>query len=450
MTTWATRQRGGTRLRQLLDQPLNRRQCVLGWILASLLFIVVVHSVGGVAMADGVESIVPFTALAHGDLACSYPPVVGPSAFTAPLFPLLASPLILVAHHGSSIPFPSGSALGTNCHQAWTSISVWLALTNAPDADRWLGYLVWFPFLAGVIALVRTTDRAKTLFEPVLACTLAVTPALFTTVTEYFHPEDFLCVGLVLAGLAAVRRDAWGWVGAWFALAVLAQPFALLALLVVAFASTRRQLARAVPTAALVFAVVLAPLAIATAGRVLQSVRGTGDTQYSTTYWSTVFHITSPSTLELFARGLPLVLTALVAVSFRRRYGPAAFAGPSLCYLVAVAFALRILFEVNLWEYYYMAAVVFLVVADVLQGRLRPFVLLWVTVLWLWYHPIFAAPIVQSTQWPEWGPQLFFSLSALALAGVPAWRLARETPSATRPTQRAAPAVESVAGATSS
>jgi hypothetical protein len=77
------------------------------------------------------------------------------------------------------------------------------------------------------------------------------------------------------------------------------------------------------------------------------------------------------------------------------------------------------------WEYYSMAAPTLLVVTDAIAGRLRLLVIVWAAALWLWYLPIFAPPLAQTNSWPVWIPQVAFSVSALALTALPAWRAAR-------------------------
>ena len=81
------------------------------------------------------------------------------------------------------------------------------------------------------------------------------------------------------------------------------------------------------------------------------------------------FHVRGGASLLLASRLPPLVLSLALAWYVVRRLGPAALQPAVLISLVAVSLSFRLVFEDNIFSYYYMALAVTLVILDVVRGR---------------------------------------------------------------------------------
>ena len=92
--------------------------------------------------------------------------------------------------------------------------------------------------------------------------------------------------------------------------------------------------------------------------------------------------------LFLLSRIAPMVGAAVVAWSAWRRWGERLREPVLLVALVGTCLALRVLFDVNTFNYYYMAPVVSVLLLDALRGRFRgeTFALMWLVTLA--YSPI--------------------------------------------------------------
>ena len=377
-----TRTRGRTWWR-VLNRPLAATWCTVGLLASCGLFYAMTRILGGVSAADGAQTWVPAFAMAHGDFACMYPPVPSHPAFTAPVYPIVVSVLALVFRAGHEVAFPAGGALGAHCASANTAIGGWITYSGAFKSALWFAYSSWLVFLVGLIAFMRTTSRGRTWWEPVTALALAATPPVLMSVTSYYHPEDLICLGLILFSMAAVRRERFVLAGVVLATALLTQQFAILAALPIVLTLSGRAPKRLVTALGGTLVVVVGTLAALSQGRVLASLSTAGDTDYSRSVWISGLHLHAVWLMTLVSRGPPILIIAVLALA-ARRLPPSDATVPSL---VAAGFALRLAFEVNIFPYYYMAVAIVLVVADVVRGRVRPLVLLWLVVEWLLYNP---------------------------------------------------------------
>lgn len=400
---------------RVLDRPLRTRWCTVGWLAASGLFVAVTRLVGGVQSADGWESLVPAAALSHGNVGCMYPPFPGHPSFTAPVTSVVVAVVFALSGVARNA-YPQGAALGAHCAHAYLGASHWIMRADVASVAQWTAYLAWAVFVLGVVAFWRTTSRARTRWEPVLAVVLAVTPPIFMTISFAYHPEDLLCLGVLFAGVAALRRDRFVLAGVALAAALLTQQFALLAVIAVVLTLSPRAARPLVPALGATLVVVVGVLAILSHGQVLSSLSTSGDTQYTGATWLRELHVTSVWDLTLLSRLPPVLLTAALSLASRRLMT----SENTLVLLIAAAFALRLVFEVNIYGYYFCAVAVSLIVGDALAGRVRPLVVLWLAAEWLFFNP-FGWPhrIVEPTVLPLWTNQLAFSLSALALALAP-------------------------------
>ena len=103
----------------------------------------------------------------------------------------------------------------------------------------------------------------------------------------------------------------------------------------------------------------------------------------STVLWA--IHLRGTTAITL-SRVLPLVMSFLIACWVVRRSGrQAILQAPFLMALLAVCLGTRLVFEDNLFAYYFMALVVSLIVLDVLGGRIRETVVAWIAMVTLVY-----------------------------------------------------------------
>jgi hypothetical protein len=205
---------------------------------------------------------------------------------------------------------------------------------------------------------------------------------------EDFHPQDILALGLSLGAFASIRRNCWTWAGLLLGLAFTSQQFtALIVVVVLAVTPPERRLRF---TAAAVGAVAMVgiPLVLLTAGRALRATLiGTGlsPSLGGTLLVETGLHGTM---LTNVARILPILASFAVAMWAARRQGTSVLEADSLAVLLAIALGLRLVFELNLWGYYFMPLSVVLVLLDVLRGRVRGYTIAWLAMVTLVFNPI--------------------------------------------------------------
>jgi hypothetical protein len=85
--------------------------------------------------------------------------------------------------------------------------------------------------------------------------------------------------------------------------------------------------------------------------------------------------------MVLISRILPIVLAVAAAWLVARRLGRAALSPPALGSLIAFCLSLRLLFEQNLFAYYFVALLVAVVLVDVVRGHVRGSLVAWVATL---------------------------------------------------------------------
>jgi hypothetical protein len=399
---------------RVLDHHLSARWCAVGWLGSCALFFYMTHMVGGVLFGDGWESFIPASALAHGDLSCMYAPMTNPS-YTAPVYSLIAAGLSLIFRAGHAVPFPAGAALGPNCAYAHVAIYKWLFTSNVVPSAKWFAYVSWPIFVVGAAALLRTTTRARTWWEPVTALAIAATPPVLMSLTSFYHPEDLVCLGLIFGSLAAVRRERYVLAGIVLAGALLSQQFAILAAIPIVLTLPIPAAKRVVPALAGTLVAIVGVLALVSHGHDLSSLTTAGDTDYVGEVWIALLHVTGTWRLTLISRAPPIVLVGALALFSRRL--PQSDATVPL--LIAAGFALRLVFEVNLFPYYFMAFAVAIILADVVAGRVRPTVIMWLVAEWLLNNPFAWPRPVNVDGFPFWSRQVVFSLTGLALAVAP-------------------------------
>ncbi len=235
-------------------------------------------------------------------------------------------------------------------------------------------------------------------------------------------------MGLALGGVACARRGWWVWAGALVGLAVTSQQFALLVLaplLVVAPSSHRVRFAAAASGAA---ALIVVPMIALTSGRAFNAVAiGSGNTPSGggTVLWELHLH---GALLVAVSRVLPIALAMVLAWWAKRHLGPAVLEPVPLMSLVATSLCFRLVFEQNLFGYYFMALAVSLILLDVVQGRIRGQLVAWLALVMLAFDsaPWGSDPLAHGL--PIWFWQVSLVSVGIALASGPLAGLRKDRP----------------------
>jgi hypothetical protein len=356
---------------------------VLGWLVAAALFWVMVV-VTGPAVIDTQETTYPTWSIAHGQIACAYPSVIDPGEPpAAPLYPLLSGGIVAVAGLGYTAPFHSAAALGPGCEHGPAILSRWGPQSGALIPTTRIGSVSWLALMAGVVAWLRASGRGRRWWEPLTLIVVALLLPVLLCVQTFFHPQDLLALGLSLLAMVCARRDRWLLVGMLLALAILSQQYALLISVPVFVLAPAAKKVVLTGAAVVTGAIVVLPLAVLTSGRVIRAIAlGTGDHPLpgGTVLWET--HAGGVAGLVVY-RIAPVAVAALLAWWSTRRLGSRALDPVPFMALAAVALGLRLVFEVNMFWYYYAALAVTLVLLEATQGCIRRTVVAWIAGLTL-------------------------------------------------------------------
>jgi len=275
--------------------------------------------------------------------------------------------------------------------------------------------------------LLRATGRGRRGWEPAALVLVACAPAVWMPLEQYFHPQDMVAIGLVFGGLACALRGRWGWAGVLLGLALTSQQFPWLSvapLVVVAPANRRLRLAG---SALVAIAIVDLPLIVATSGRMIgPALLGSGGSPSplgGTVLWE--FHLHGAS-LIAFSRVLPIVVAVVLAFWAARQLGPDVLKPVPLLSLMATAMTLRLVFEVNLWGYYFLAVTLFLIVLSIVCGRVRLYLVAWLALVVLAFNPMAWGTDVFAQWVPRWLWQVLLVSGAFALAVDPLLAVIRD------------------------
>jgi len=351
-----------------------------------LLFVIVVVARGGPlsAQTDARAVTFPTTAVSHGQWRLAEQETLIPDP---PGYPLLAAPVVTVLRPLVGSPVwcssrPVPASLGGGSQAAYYRSLLHLCSSQQPArralppwyrSQAVLGVLAWLVLLAGVQLLLRAVHRRPTVAEVVAALGLAVLPFTGDALVESFHPQDLLSVGLGCAALAQCLRRRWVLSGLLFGAAVLSKQFAVLVLLAaLVSAPSHRDRAKLGGSALAAVVAGIAPFWAADQAATWHALSGT--------YVAGVGIIRSATAVGLLgmaegtklaiARDGPVLLSALLCLALwwkarDRLSTPQAVIGLSLACL-----ATRLVLEVSIYEYYFLAAAVFLFVLDLAAGRL--------------------------------------------------------------------------------
>ena len=392
----------GVRLRHWLDSPARLFWRVIGWLGATLVFYGLIGVLGGPTEGDAGETVYSTWSIAHGNLGCAYPKatvlhfdnLTNPFALTAPLYTLITGAASALLRIGHTVTFPSQQQLGPSCDHAFVAMLHWSANSGAILPTVRLSYLMWPILMTGVIALLRAAGRGRQRWELLALLMVACTPTVWMCITYFFHPEDLLTLGLVLAGVACSLRKRWFWSGVLLGLACSAQQFALLVAAPLLVVATGRHRFKYLAGAVMTVAIIDIPIIVATSGRAIRTLilgssrvgvinRSTG----GTVLWETDLRAVP---LFLLSRVAPIVASMALAWWASKRLGKRVLDPVPLISLVATSFAFRLVFEENLFGYYLMAVSVALIVLDVARGQLRGTVLAWIALVTVAFNPVHA------------------------------------------------------------
>lgn len=417
--------------RDWLDRPLSDLGCVLSWIGSSIVFVGMVAALGGPTSNDSSESIYSTWAIAHGRLACAYPPTTTitdhffpaykPSAPAAPLWPLISGALAAVTRIGHAVPFPSAQDMGSNCHTAYLAMYQWAGATRALLPTTGLGYASWLVLLAGMVALLRACGVGRTRWEALGVFAVAVLPVSWSTLLVEYHPQDLVAIGLVLAGLACVQRRQWVWAGVFMGLAVTSQQFALLAVVPVFLVASTSGRWRFLGGAIGSWGVVTVFMLAVTSGSADAAVVfGTGD---ASTYGGTVlWEIGARGTVLLFfSRVMPVIVAAVLAFWVRRRAGDRVLEPIPLLALVATTLSLRLVFEKGIFGYKFLALAVMLIMLDVVRRHIRFDLVVWLLFVTVVFNVVPDGLAVNARSWGSYAANGWESLCLVVALVVIVW-----------------------------
>ena len=371
-----------------LDRPLNSWACVLGWLIALVIFVGLTTLFGGLTQLDALLSTYSSWFIAHGNFACAYPP--GSSlqiALTAPLYTLISGGLSVLFGIGHGVTFPAQSVLGARCLTWLGPIRHWSAQTSALTPTLRFGYVGWLALMVGVVAVLRACRRGKTGWEPLTLIFIACTPPVFMCLQYLFHPQDLLAMGLILCGVASILRDRWILAGILMALALTSQQFAILVLVVFLVLAPNAGRIKMAAAAVVTWLGVVLPLVLVTSGRALRvALVGSGLAGSQNRSLTFELHITGSGTVAMW-RLVPILVSAGLAYWTSRRLGRAALDPAPLMALIATSLSLRLVFDEGLYGYYFMSVAVSLIVLDVLRRRFRIELVGWLALIVLVFDP---------------------------------------------------------------
>jgi hypothetical protein len=410
------------RLNRLLNRRLPARQCVLGWVVATMVFIGMVVLLGGPTTNDAQESMYSTWAVQHGAFSCAYPPALSrhvkvypnyaPGPYTAPLWPLISGGLAATTGLGKALPFPTQGELGPGCSNAYAAMYHWAHPTRVLFSTIGFGYLAWFALLAGAVSLLRAAGRGRTGWEVAGVVLVALLPPGWDALMNEYHPQDLLAMGLLLGALACALRRTWLWSGILIGLAVSSQQFALLALAPLFVVAPGRARWRVAIGAAAAWLVVALPFA-ATSRRTLNAVTiGTGNYPSYGGTWVRFLHLNG-TPLVLVSRVLPIVAAIALSWWLFAKLGERVREPVPLVALMTVCLSMRLVFEQNMFGYYFMAMAVLLILLEVIDGRLRGELLAWVAMIVLAYDAI---PFGLAYNAVSWGERALILVPEIAMA----------------------------------
>jgi hypothetical protein len=241
--------------------------------------------------------------------------------------------------------------------------------------------------MGGLVWLLRSVGRGRSGWEPTTLLLVAALPTVWLSYEMYFHPQDIVAMGFTLAATGCALRKQWIAAGVLIALAAFTQQYALLVALPLLVVAPGRQRVRYFVAALISAAVISLPiLGLSSHSAASYVYFGSGDNASGiggTVVWEWGLH---GFPLLLVSRILPLLCSLLLSLYVLKRAGSAAAMEPALLLsLLAVSLSFRLVFEDNIFGYYYLALSVMLIVLDVVRGHIRETVVAWIVMVSLVY-----------------------------------------------------------------
>ena len=386
---------------RLMSMPLARRWRYPLYAVGCVLFLGIIFVRGGPnpAETDAHAVTLPTTAISHGDLRLAEEETYVPNP---PGYPLLMAPVVTVLRpfigsprwcDDKAIPAVLRGPGAAYYRRILTPCSPKLAVAGTPRYPKWyrsqalLVVGAWVVLMAGAVLLLRAAGAGGGVGEVVLVGALLVLPATTDAVAQSFHPQDLMSVGFTCAGLAQVLRRRWATAGALLGVAFLCKQFALLGLIGVLAMTPgwRARLRLVLPTVAVV-AVAVVPFYVVDASGTMHAlsavyVSGAGVERTPTVVG--LLGLSEQTKLEL-ARDLPVVAAVGLALAVWSRLRRRVAGPPEPLALIGLGLAclsLRLVFEVAILDYYFLAVGVFLLVLDFSRRRLPLWSVGWVVVM---------------------------------------------------------------------
>jgi hypothetical protein len=401
-----------------LSTPVSRRRCILAWCLATCLFVAIAQAEGATTI-NSIQVDGPALAMAHGEWSCGFA-----ASATPPMYQLLDAGVAAVTRPGAGVPFPKCSPRTTQA-QMLQAVSVWdLSRTRAYQTLHFVAFAAWLVLLAGFVQLLRSAGKGRSRLEAIGVLLLGIAPEVVYCVTQSFHPEELLSLGLVLCAFAAVFRARWAWGGLLLGFAITAHLVGILAVPVLLVVAPKRARWSVAGLTAAGIAVVCVPVLVLSHGTALDEMLTNGVTDERST-WLVAMHLPH-SVLTAIARGAPVALSLVLALVVRRKVGDAIATPWVAVSLLAAAAMLRIFFDIALYGYYLAWATVALLCLDLLRGRLRFLVLAWIAESAALYRRM---PNSYHLSWTQVALQLLVTVTGLLLVAGPLREILDGTPS---------------------
>jgi len=371
----------------LMSRPVTAALRWPAYGAAALVFVFIMFARGGPNPAENDAHAVtyPTTAISHGQFRTAEQDTFVPNP---PGYPLLVAPLLIVLHPWIASPrWCDDKAIPEILRQGPGSLFYRSLLVPCADqhptrrhkplppwyrSQAILALSAWLVLELGAVALLRSSGRGRSAAELALVVCLAVLPAASDTIVQSFHPQDLMSVGFSCAALSQALRRRWVVVGALFGLAFLCKQFALLPLVAVLAAAPRwTDRARVLIPAAGVAALGVLPFYVADPVDTVHALTAVYAQGAGVTISPTVLgmlDIAEAPKLEL-ARDTPILASAVLALWAWWRARPRLLEPAPLVGLALACLATRLVFEVSILEYYFLAVGAFLLLLDFVLGR---------------------------------------------------------------------------------
>lgn len=275
------------------------------------------------------------------------------------------------------MPFPTH--LGHGCDSAFSTVELWSIQSSAYTTSLRIGYFSWFFLLGGLVGWLRASGRGRCGWEPTSAVLCACLPPVWFCIQNTFHPEDLAAMGAALGSAACAWRGRWIAAGALIGLAFLFQQFAVLIagpLLMVA--PSHKRVGYGAGGAGVVVGATV-PLVSLVSGNLLHVVLiGTGYAKTDGGTWVYALNLNG-APLAIVSRLLPIALSLLISyfVVHRLKARGEALDPVVFTSLLTVSLGLRLVFEFNLYAYYFMPLTVSLLLLEVARGHIRSASIVW-------------------------------------------------------------------------